>query len=134
MKTLALDLGDKHIGIAISDDLELFANPYKTVDASKLEEELKKIFGDEEIETVVIGYPKTMRNTKSEQTLKVENSKIELETTFPNKKWILWDERLTSKSAQNLKKIQNREDKLKIHAIAAAIILSSYLEGKRFNY
>lgn len=130
MKTLALDLGDKHVGTAISDSLGMFARPYKTISFENLIPELEKIFNEENINTVVIGYPKTLRGTKSEQTLKIEAQKEELENKFPDLKWVLWDERLTSKSAQNIKRPKNKEEKLQTHSIAAAIILSSYLESK----
>jgi putative holliday junction resolvase len=130
LKVLALDLGDKHTGIAISDALKMFAQPYKTIDANNIYSELNKIFEEENIDTVIIGHPKTLRDTKSEQTIKVENIKKELENKFETVKWILWDERLTSKSAQNIRRPKNKNEKLKIHAIAAAIILSSYLDSQ----
>lgn len=129
MKILALDLGDKHTGIAISDALKMLARPYKTIDADNLYSELEKIFSQENIEAVVIGYPKTLRDTKSEQTIKVENIKKELENKFKEINWVFWDERLTSKSAQQLKRPKDKSSKLETHAIAAAIILSSYLDS-----
>lgn len=130
MKVLALDLGDKHVGTALSDALGLFAKPYKTIDAEKLNDFLKDLFIKENIDTIIIGHPKTLKGTKSEQTLKVEAQKEKLEKLFPDKKWLLLDERLTSKSAEQFKKGHTKEDKLQSHSIAAAIILSAYLNAK----
>jgi len=127
MKTAALDIGDVWTGIALSDALGITAKPYKTVTTNTLESELKNIISQELISTIVVGLPKTMRGTESQQTEKVRTTFAELERTFPDVTWKLWDERLSSKRAQNLKKPLTKEDKLQIHAIAAAFILSSYL-------
>lgn len=132
MRILALDLGDVHVGTALSDELKMFANPYQTTSATQLNDFLKELFKKENIETIIIGHPKTLRGTKSEQTLKVEKQKEDLEKLFPEKRWILFDERLTSKSAQMQKPAKNKEEKLKSHSIAAAIILSTYLQSINF--
>jgi len=68
-----------------------------------------------------------MRGTESEQTRKVRAVFEKLEQKFPTTSWKMWDERLSSKRAANLKKATTKEDKIKSHAIAAAFILSSYL-------
>ncbi len=125
-KILALDLGDKWVGIAISDPSFTFARPYETAAAYDLENYLEKLFKKEEIETVVVGYPKTMRGTESDQTKKVVQQKEALEKKFPSTGWILWDERLSSKRASEGRS-SGKEDKLKSHARAAAYILDSYL-------
>jgi len=128
MKTVALDLGDQWIGIAISDALGMFARPYGTTTPKELENFLTKLFAEQAIAKVIIGYPKTMRGTISDQTKKVENEKNRLEKIFPTITWILWDERLSSKRANTLKQAKTKSDKVKSHSIAAAFILSSYLD------
>lgn len=128
MKILALDLGDVHTGTAISDITGLLAKPYKTIPTGQLENFLKEIIKEEEIDKIIIGYPKTMAGKISAQTQKIINTKTELEKKFPKIIWILWDERLSSKKAEQLKKIKDKEDKIKSHSIAAAFILDSYLE------
>ena len=127
MKILALDLGDVHVGSALSDPLLLLAKPYKTVKAHEVISFLREIFSQEKISTIIIGYPKTMKGSESEQTKKIVSTKELLETTFPDKQWLLWDERLSSKRADALKKTTSKEDKLRSHSIAAAFILESYL-------
>lgn len=126
-KILALDLGDQWVGSAISDSSRMFARPYQTVAAAELEKFLKQTIDEELVDIVVVGYPKTMRGTKSLQTERVIKIKEQLEKKMPQIQWILWDERLTSKYAQQLGATKTKEEKLKSHSRAAAFILDSYL-------
>jgi len=127
MKIMALDLGDAWIGVALSDPLRFFAKPFKTVAANDLEAFLSQAFMQEKVSEVVVGYPKTMQGTESDQTRLVVATKEKLELLYPTIKWILWDERLSSKQARKIRNPKNKEDKLLQHAIAAAIILESFL-------
>lgn len=131
MKILALDIGDVWTGTAISDPLGIIAKPYKTVPTKALIDELKIIIEQEKVTRIVIGHPKTMRGTISEQTKKTEDAAKKLKDTYPAMQWILWDERLSSKRADSLKKFKSKEEKQASHSIAAAFILSSYLESLR---
>lgn len=126
-KIMALDLGDQWVGVALSDASRIFPKPYTTVTAADLEQFLSDIIKKETIEIIVIGYPKTMSGRESDQTKKVVNYKELLQTKFPDKQFVLWDERLSSKRAQTVGPNKSKEDKLKSHAIAAAFILDSYL-------
>lgn len=132
-KILALDPGDQHIGTALSDELQMLAEPYQTIRPAQLIEFLTILFKNEKIATIVIGYPKTMRGTISPQTQKSVDLKNELEKKFPEFKFVLWDERLTSKSASQIKKVKNKTDKLYQHSVAAAIILQTYLDQTLFS-
>jgi putative Holliday junction resolvase len=127
MKILALDIGDAWTGSAITDALRLFARPYQTVASQDLKKFLQQVFAKEAISTVVVGLPKTLKGTDSRQTQITITKKEQLETQFSDKKWVLWDERLTSKSAAKIKSARSKEEKLQQHSIAAAIILESYL-------
>lgn len=127
MRIVALDIGDRWTGSAISDPLGMFARPYKTVKTIELEHFLEQVIEQEKIGAVVVGYPKTLRGTESEQTKKTKEYKKKLENKFSAVSWHLWDERLTSKMAARIKKAKTKEDKLKQHSIAAALILESYL-------
>ena len=134
MKILALDVGDKWTGTAISDALGMFARPYKTVETKALRLFLSEIMETEHIGTVVVGYPVTMRGTESDQTKKVKDLKQKLEAEFDTVEWVLWDERLSSKRAAGVRKAKNKEEKITSHSIAAAFILDSYLtylQGKK---
>lgn len=132
-KVLALDLGDVWTGVALSDEIGLLARPYKSVKTAQLEAFLTEVLTDEPIKTVVVGYPRTLRGTASEQTRKIEQFKKELEQKFDTVKWILWDERLTSKMAQTIQKKGARGSKHDEHSLAAAFILDSYLEYCRVH-
>ncbi len=131
MKVLGLDVGDQWTGMAISDALGMLARPYQTVTSAHLEQELSQIFSKEKIGTVVIGLPVTMKGTVSAQTQKVLDQKKQLETKFPALTWVLWDERLSSKRAQELRSAKTKEQKLQSHAIAAAFFLQNYLDFAR---
>jgi putative Holliday junction resolvase len=133
MKILALDPGDKWVGTALSDALGMFANPYKTSPADELITFLKNLFLQEKIQTIVVGHPKTMRGTESDQTRKVVDLFENLKRLFPDKTWILWDERLSSKHADQLKRAKTKEEKIHTHSVAAAFILSTYLEYLNFQ-
>ncbi|MDP3788676.1 MAG: Holliday junction resolvase RuvX [Candidatus Chromulinivorax sp.] len=127
MKIMALDLGDAWVGTALTDPLRFFAKPYKTVAADQLETFLQETFAKEKVSIVVVGYPKTMQGTESDQTRLVVATKEKLETMFPAQQWVLWDERLSSKQARSIKNPKNKAEKLEQHSIAAAIILESYM-------
>ena len=127
MKIMALDLGDAWVGVALSDPLRFFAKPFKTVAAADLETFLAQTLVQEKVSEVVVGYPKTMQGTESDQTRVVVTTKEKLEMMHPTIKWILWDERLTSQQARKMRNPKNKEEKLLQHSIAAAIILESYL-------
>jgi putative Holliday junction resolvase len=126
-KIAALDLGDQWVGIALSDSTRIIAKPYTTVTLQEFDAKLKQLFEDEDIGTVVVGYPRTMHGAESAQTIKIKEHFNVLKEQWPQKKWIQWDERLSSQRASSLQKGFSREEKIKSHARAAAFILDSYL-------
>lgn len=128
MKVLALDLGDVWTGTALSDPLKILARPFKTVKTVDLYNFLQETVKNHPIDTFVIGYPKTMRGTESEQTKKVLSQKIEIEKLYPDKKIVLWDERLSSKGARDIQGKKAKNESTNEHSIAAAIILQTYLQ------
>ena len=125
---MALDLGDVWVGTALSDPLKIIAKPYQTIKLSELSAFLHALFAKEKIDTIVIGYPRTMRDTESSQTKKVLAQKEFLEKEFPEKKCMLWDERLSSKQAKTIQRQNCTTDTNKEHSIAAALILETYLQ------
>jgi putative Holliday junction resolvase len=127
MKHIALDLGTVWTGIAISDKSNLLARPLKTVSTKELVVELSRLFEREEIQTVIVGYPLTMSGTESAQTKITVGIKERLEKQFLQKKFVLWDERLSSSFADEGRKVRTKQEKLQSHARAAAIILDTYL-------
>jgi len=127
MKTLALDLGDAWVGTALSDELGITARPYRTIKANELDSFLQTVIPQEQIETIVIGYPITMRGTESAQTKKIVAEKERLETLFPTIQFKLFDDRLSSKQASTIRQATTKEAKIASHSLAAAVVLTTYL-------
>ena len=128
MRIAGLDLGDVWVGIALSDPLHMLARPYKTVKLNTLIETLTTLIAQEQVTEIVVGDPQTLRGTVSEQTIRVREQLAELEKQFPTIIWKSWDERLTSKQASGIQKGGSKEEKQRQHAVAAALILRSYLD------
>jgi putative holliday junction resolvase len=139
MRILALDLGDKWVGSAISDPLGITCKPLKTVELNALKSFLQQVLHEYNISVVVVGYPKTFSGTESDQTKKIVKLKEELEqefvtVNFTDIKWVLWDERLSSKRALEIQGGKyDSESKRQNHSLAAAFILQSYLDHLAFN-
>jgi putative holliday junction resolvase len=124
---LALDIGTAWTGVAISDSLRMLARPVTAVQASALTSYLEQLFMQEQITTVVVGYPRTMRGTESDQTRQVSAVFESLQAQFPGLQWLLWDERLSSKRAAQQGSRRTKETRLHEQARAAAFILDLYL-------
>lgn len=133
-RVLAIDLGTKRTGLAVTDPLKITANPLETIETSKLIDYLKSYCGREEVEALVLGLPTRLNGQDNEMTPRVMKLKEELEKTFPEKKIALIDERFTSKMAMQTmiamgsKKKDRKEKAGNLDKVSAAIILQSYLE------
>jgi len=127
MKALGLDIGDVWVGSALSDAVGIISCPYRTVTLQDLDNFLTQLFEEESIGTVVVGHPITVGGMVSKQTEVVEKIFEKLRARFPQKKWILWDERFSTKRALSLMK-ERKKQREKEHSIAAAFILQSYLD------
>ena len=135
MRYLGLDLGTRSLGLSISDETKTIASTLKTIkynenDYDYLLDELSKIINEFNISKLVLGLPKNMNNTygyRCEETLefkKLLESKFDIEV-------ILQDERLTTVEATNYMleaDISRKKRKKKIDALAANIILQTYLD------
>lgn len=130
--TIALDVGDKWTGIAIADPIGITARPLTTVETRDLVTKLKGLIDEYMIGIIVVGLPKTLGNTESQQTTKVRLFTEKLREQFPKIEWIFWDERLTSKRAAQLHPTKTSAAKLRSHAIAAAFILDGYLARQAY--
>lgn len=133
-RILAIDLGTKRTGLAVTDPLKMLANPLETIETSKLIEYIKTYISKEEVETLVLGLPIRLNGKDNEMTPKVMAMKEQLEKFFPAQKVELIDERFTSKMAMQSmiamgsKKKDRREKAGNLDKVSAAIILQSYLE------
>ncbi len=133
-RIIAIDLGTKRTGIAVTDPLKILANPLETIETPKLIEYLKAYFIKEDVESIVLGFPKSLDGTANEMTPRVISLKDRLSKIFPDKKLFLVDERFTSKLAMQSmiamgsKKKDRKEKAGNLDKVSAAIILQSYLE------
>jgi putative Holliday junction resolvase len=133
-RILSIDFGIKRCGIAISDPLKIIANAYDVFSPDKIFDELKKIIKEKEIDTIVVGYPINLKGEKTETTLIVEKFIEQLKNKFPNIDIVKFDERLTSKMAQQTliftqTKKSQRQNKSNTDLISATILLQNYLDN-----
>lgn len=134
-KVLAIDYGKKRTGLALSDEMQIFAFGHSTVETKDLQATLQLLIPKEKIVTIVLGEPKRLNNEISETTEMVYQFQRHLQRWFPDIPIVLVDERYTSKMAQDsilqsgLKK-KDRQNKALIDTVSATILLQTYLEMK----
>lgn len=135
MNYLGLDLGTKTLGLAFSKGM--IATTLKTIrydDIDKLIEELKQIISEYKIDIIVLGLPKNMNNTIGPRALETLEFKEKLEQL--NYNVVLQDERLSTVSAYNYmisENLSRKKRKKKVDALAATIILQTYLDKENNN-
>jgi putative Holliday junction resolvase len=125
---LALDVGEKRIGVAVGDSGVKIAVPFDTVEVDGNEiERIAQLVVSEKADTVVVGYPRNQSGEPTAQTAYVENFAKQLADIAPD--LVFQDESLTSVLAeQRLKGYGRPYSKGDIDAQAAAIILQDYME------
>jgi putative holliday junction resolvase len=133
-RILAIDYGAKRTGIAVTDPLQIIATALDTVRTHDLLEFLKKYVLHEEIQAFVIGMPKRLDNTDSDNAARVMAFIKVLKKNFPDIPVHTHDERFTSSMAlQSMiaggSKKSDRREKGNIDKISATIILQSYMES-----
>ena len=132
---MALDVGDKTIGIAVSDAILLTAQARPTLrrkDTRSDIERIRQIAQENEVQEIVVGNPLHMDGTESQQSHKVARFADQLRSVVSTP-LILWDERLTSFAAeQHLEEmgLNWRKRRKHVDKIAAMIILQSYLDSR----
>jgi len=133
-KIIAIDHGDRRIGLAISDELKMIAFPYKTIDIKKDRfyiDTICKILNDSKVCCIIVGWPISMSGNITSQTSKVENfiKRLEKQTSIDIVKI---DERLTSAIAKR-KMLEagkkQKDNKGEADMLAASIILQDYLDN-----
>lgn len=134
-RILAIDYGLKRVGLAVTDPMQMLAFPLDTIDTTKIIQYLKDYFLRENVEAIILGFPKNMDGNDTDATPIVEKFELELRTNFPNIPIKLVDERLTSRMAKQTLidagyKKKDRKNKKLVDTVAAALILQTYLETK----
>ena len=132
-RILAIDYGKRRTGLAVTDILRITANPLLTIDTSVLLAWLDDYIRREQVDTIVVGYPRQMNGQDSETVPAIRALENQLRTRWPQIPVVEYDERFTSVLAQQamiaggMKKKQ-RQDKSQVDRLAACIILEGYLE------
>ena len=132
-RILAIDYGQKRVGLAVTDPLKMIAGGLDTVRTNEIFEFLNSYFKKEKVETLVLGYPKQMNNKDSESFKFVKQFETAFRRKYPEIPVVFEDERFTSMLASRAMfeggmKKANRKKKENIDKISAVIILQSYME------
>ncbi len=135
-RILGIDYGDRRVGISVSDPLEITAQGICTLENKVFEKmmvNLEKIIAEYKPTEIVLGMPKNMDGSigfRGEITLEFKES---LEKISNDAKIVLWDERLTTVSADRIFHVtgtKGKDRKKVVDTVAASIILQSYLDSK----
>ncbi len=136
MRIIALDVGQKTIGVAVSDPLGYTAQGIDTILRKNIDEDIRQIkdlISKYEISEIVVGFPKNMDGTigrKAEEInefIKILREAIELNIRK-------WDERLTTAAGEKIllqADMSRKKRKKVIDKVAACLILQSYLDRRR---
>jgi putative Holliday junction resolvase len=135
-RIVGIDYGKKRIGLAVTDQQQIFAFPLNTVTPGEFDEYLSDYLKNEAVDAFAIGYPVQMNNQPSESVIFINPFIKKLKKKYPEKHIHLVDERFTSQMAHRTliesglgKKA--RQDKKLADKISASIILQSFLESRK---
>jgi putative Holliday junction resolvase len=134
-RILGIDYGNKRIGLAVTDPLQMFASPLITVGTSEFERYIDDYLKKEKIDAFVLGYPRQLNNQPSESVKYIDPFIKKLKKKYPDITIHCVDERFTSQMALRSMinggvKKGNRQDKSMIDRISASIILQSWLDSR----
>lgn len=137
MQILALDVGDRTIGVAASDALMLTAQGVETIRRKSLEKDfdrLLELMQEYKTDILVIGLPKNMDGTEGERCEIVRGFAAELQAVIHGSKIVFWDERLSTVAAARsliAADVSRAKRKKVIDKMAAVFILQGYLDSRR---
>ena len=135
-RILGLDYGRQRIGVAVSDPMEITAQPVTTWNGLKLDEAVEKtgaLVEELSVEEVVIGFPLTLKGKAGKMAKKIQlfSDKLKSRIEIPV---VLWDERLTSVQSKRLMHEMSMSPSFKkgiVDLIASMLILQNYLDHKK---
>ncbi len=146
MRLMGLDVGDKTVGIAISDPLMITAQGKETLFRESIKSDIDALIQwivDYEVDKIVVGLPLNMNGTlgpqgeKTKQFIDKLEKKIKHSTRLTHSVEIVyWDERLTTASATRMlidADVSRKKRKDVVDTVAAAIILQSYMDGQNME-
>ena len=134
MRVLAIDHGTVRMGIAMSDELKIIAQPLEFIPAEPFSgflDRLKDLLQEYDVELILLSLPRNMDGSYGEATMKVWEFEAVLKNsiTMPIK---TWDERLTSVMANRSLtqgRVKKKKKRQNVDSMSAAILLQSYLDG-----
>jgi len=135
-RIIALDIGGKRTGIAVTDPLQIIATGMEGVDTDKLISYLTAYMQRENVELIVIGKPVQMNNEMSESWELVVKTAEKIKTALPSIPLDYYDERFTSKIALQSMKMagagkSEMKNKKTVDMVSATLILQNYMEAKK---
>jgi len=136
-RILGIDYGTKRIGLAVTDPACIIATGLETVYIQDIFRYIKEYTEKEKVVLFVVGHPKTMKNEDSESYKYIKGFVKTLRKKYPEIPVEMYDERFTSVLAHKAlleggAKKKTRQNKALIDTMSATIILTSYLENKRY--
>ncbi len=138
-RVLAIDYGQKRVGLAVTDELRMIAGALASVHSKDVISFLKEYVSHENVDCFVVGYPLTMQNQLSESARFTEPFVKNLQKTFPDILVERMDERFTSKIAtaailESGARKKDRQNKALVDKVSAVIILQSFMEMKAMQH
>lgn len=138
MRVMAIDYGDAHTGVAVSDPTGFLVGTTTTINSRRQEvvvDRLVELIGEHRPEEVVLGFPKNMDGTDGRKAELYRELAARLEEAV-GMKVILWDERRTTIDAHQILFNQGKDGRKRkklVDAVAASLILENYLDYKRMR-
>jgi putative holliday junction resolvase len=140
VRTVGLDLGERRIGVAVSDASGTLARPVKAIQRGTSDAEavdrihaiVTELAAEDGVDSVVVGLPTRLDGTSSPQTVRA-NAMVTLLSARLPVPVVTQDERLSSREAEERLAVREkdwRKRKAKLDAAAAAVILQDYLDGR----
>jgi len=134
-RIIALDIGGKRTGVAVTDPMQMIASGLTTVATDALIDFLKKYLAQEAVEAIVVGDSKNLDASDNDATPIIRKVTAEIQKNFPNLPLRMVDERFTSVLASRSMKMagasrKQMKSKETVDMVSATIILQTYLESK----
>ena len=131
-RILAIDYGSKRTGLAWTDPLQIIATGIGSFPTPEMEVRLKQLVLQNEVETILLGYPLRHDGSDTHATPLVREFEAQLRRWFPAVEILLWDERYSSRQASQAMveggaKKKKRKDKHLINEVSAVLLLQEYL-------
>jgi putative holliday junction resolvase len=131
-RILAFDIGQKRIGLAVTDPMQLIATPLDTQHVKDIWSYLQIYLGSEEVVMALVGLPVQNNGLPSESMRYVDQFVSRFKKLFPLVEVVMWDERFTSLMAQAAIRSsgvnrKTRQDKALVDKVSATLLLQSYM-------